>query len=393
MSTSRTNVRPSEPAKANALSWAPVLLGLLLAVIGLVLFGLTVAGWMKSSAELAATRAKLIDGGKLLTQKTADLAIQEQRVKEKTGEVESLMKAISVEREARGKDARELEALRARKAEAERAVAELADVKFERDEAMAERDAARQVAGEVVAVKQGLEEQVSVLQQRLDGAIARITDLERQLRRAVAERDEMADMVRVAKTKADEQVRLAAKAREDEAAIAAARAVKAEVDSPVAPVPGRSTTVTASTPTTALAGPGVRAVDGTAAVVPAPVKNTPTPANNAVTVPVGKRVTDATVVASTPTAGLGVVTEGEGNSPRGPYPAVDPVLQAKASESKLRVTGVGRNLGEKSIGLFGVIPDFLGNVVVGVGEGLDSLFNGTHYVPEELIPADDQFGR
>jgi hypothetical protein len=64
-----------------------------------------------------------------------------------------------------------------------------------------------------------------------------------------------------------------------------------------------------------------------------------------------------------------------------------------AESDRLRPTSVGNNYTQKEVGLVGFVPDAIGNIFVGIGEGIDSLFNGTHYVPREIISSDKASGR
>lgn len=396
-------VQVSEPVRATAWSIVPWVLGGLLALLALGFFVATVLGRVEAlnrvnelTEQNGTISTQLRAAEDSLTRHQSDLAT-------KTKQIEELDAKLKLERQARAIDSKELAEARKQKAEIEANIAARDKAIRDRDQVIGERDAARKVSDEVMASKRELEETVSILQKRLDDALARITDLESQIRKALAERDEMEDMLRVCQAK-QSQANPAPQAAMLAEAAQTGRLTPGTTASAGEPIPAavaqRASAINSTTPA------GTAAAEGLSA--PMSINTPPIgpgAATNVLLLPgddsdanqnIVRQVNELTISREEARKRTEVLEDevsrlrAEMLKARSSKPTATAIRLA-ASE-RLRPTSIGNNYTQKEVGIIGFVPDAIGNIVVGIGEGLDSLFNGTHYVPRELIQGSDAHG-
>lgn len=392
----------SEPVRATAWSFVPWVFGGLLSLLALVLFVMNVRGQFELQNQVSelnekngAISAQLRTAEDSLTRHQADVAA-------KTKQIEDLDAKLKLERQARAIDSKELAEARKQKAEIEANIAARDRAIRDRDQVIGERDAARKVSDEVMASKRELEETVSILQKRLDDALARITDLESQIRKALAERDEMQDMLRVCQSK-QSQTAPAPQAAMLAQAAQAGRTMSNATASPADPIPAaasqRITPINSAKPADDVAeGLSTPASINTPPIGPGAVTNVlllpgdDSEGNQNIV----RQVNELTVSREEARKRTEVLEDevsrlrAEMLKARSSKPTTTAIRLAPSD--RLRPTSIGNNYTQKEVGLVGFLPDAIGNIVVGIGEGLDSLFNGTHYVPRELIQSTDAHG-
>jgi predicted nucleic acid-binding Zn-ribbon protein len=432
-------VEVSEPEPLKRWSWAPLIVGALLLALGLLILGWTLWSLQHQRGMTRAAEQQSLEARSQLAAKTTELDALKAQIRDKDAQISRLEADLKIQRDGRASAERELAELRKQREDIQKTIEE-------RDRAIAERDAARAINQEVATAKSALEERVSVLQKSLDDALARITELEGRLTQATNEREELRDMLRVAQARpatATTSASAAASATTPQSAPASVSmtALVAPIDTSAA----RQRDALAQPDATALATPATPRTElrnddkGNVDVVLTSALNGARYANVAPASPAG---TMQMPTESTPPAAQAATSSAEAPSPDGStlapadsrtvllLPATVPgtgddqltrqvneltisrdelhrraaILEdevarlqragktapgaapGKISPSeKVRPTSVGLNHAQREIGFLGFIPDVLGNVIVGIGEGVDSVVNGRHYVPREML--------
>ncbi|MCU0688125.1 MAG: hypothetical protein MUE97_00030 [Phycisphaerales bacterium] len=429
-------VEVSEPQPLRRWSWAPLIVGALILGLGLLMLGWTLWSLQQQRGMTRTAEQQSLEARSQLAAKTTELAGLEKQISHKDKEISGLKDDLNAQRNGRASAERELAELRKQREDIQKTIEE-------RDRAIAERDAARAVNQQVATAKSALEERVSVLQKSLDDALARITELEGRLTQANTEREELRDMLRVAQTRpATTPATTSTPATTTTTAQSAPAsmpmtALVASIDTsvagqrpPASQAAGAMPAAPRSEPrnddkgnvgvvlTSALNGARYANVAPTSSASASQMPTEPTAAPQAMTSSVDApsasgstlATADSRAVLLLPAAAPGtgddqltrqvneltisrdelhrraaILEDEVARLQRAGTPAKATVAGKINPSEKVRPTSVGLNHAQREIGFLGFIPDVLGNVIVGIGEGVDSVVNGRHYVPREML--------